>query len=475
MKLGLRIFLGYFLIVAIAAWLVLRVFVGEIKPGVRQAMEDTLVDTANVMALLASDDMASGRLQDGAFVRRLRDLSQRDVHARISGFKKDSLDYRVYITDAKGIVVFDSSGRDLGRDYSRWNDVYLTLHGRYGARSTRSDANDPNSTVMHVAAPILHDGRIIGSLTVAKPNSTIAPFIAASQNVIVRWGALLLGIAFAVGLLVSVWFAREIARLQRYARAVTAGEKVAAPRGAGEFGELGQALESMRGRLDGKQYVEEYVHSLTHEMKSPLAAIHSAAELLQESLPDADRQRFAANIVQHSQRTARMIDMLLALAALEHRQTLVAPVVFYLREVLNELVGEFASLFVTAGISLHMQESDSSAIVLGDRFLVGQALRNLLQNALDFSSRRSRVAVALAVDDEWVTCNVRDHGVGIPEFAHHRLFERFYSLPRPEGGSRSSGLGLCFVREVAQLHSGSIDLANADGGGALASLRLPRA
>ena len=139
MKLGLRIFLGYFLIVGLAAWLVLNVFVGQIKPGVRQAMEDNLIDTANVLALLAADDMVGGHINDGAFARRVGELGKRDVHARIWGFRKDSLDYRIYVTDARGIVVFDSANTDVGHDFSHWNDVYLTLRGRYGARSTRSD------------------------------------------------------------------------------------------------------------------------------------------------------------------------------------------------------------------------------------------------------------------------------------------------------------------------------------------------
>ena len=59
------------------------------------------------------------------------------------------------MTDARGIVVFDSDGRDVGKDYSRWNDVYLTLRGRYGARSTpQRSRTTTNSTVMHVAAPM---------------------------------------------------------------------------------------------------------------------------------------------------------------------------------------------------------------------------------------------------------------------------------------------------------------------------------
>ena len=472
MRLSLRIFLGYFLIVGLAAWLVMHVFVGEIKPGVRQAMEDTLVDTANMLALLAADDMASGHMQDGDFARRVGALAARDVHARIWGFRKDALDYRVYVTDARGVVVFDSSGKDVGKDYSRWNDVYLTLHGKYGARSTRSDPNDPDSTVMHVAAPILRDGRIIGVLTVAKANRTIAPFIARSQMAIQRWGALLLGIALVIGLLISLWFARELARLQRFAHAVTEGGRVPPPSGSGEFGELGQALETMRERLDGKQYVEQYVHSLTHEMKSPLAAIRGAAELLQEDMPEAERKRFAGNVLDHSQRLARMIDMMLALAAVEHRQSLENPETFALDADVKDIADAIETQFADKTITVRKQAGESPVVIKGDRFLVDQAIRNLLQNALEFSPRDGIIEIALCNEAHDAVLTVRDHGPGIPDYALPRVFDRFYSLARPDG-QRSSGLGLCFVREVAALHGGGIGIANNVDGGAVATLRLP--
>jgi two-component system sensor histidine kinase CreC len=67
------------------------------------------------------------------------------------GLAKNQVSHRIYVTDAKGIVLLDSSGEALGKDYSRWNDVYLTLRGQYGARSTRSDPNDESTSVMHVA------------------------------------------------------------------------------------------------------------------------------------------------------------------------------------------------------------------------------------------------------------------------------------------------------------------------------------
>src|SRR5690606_37128592 len=115
------------------------------------------------LAELASDDMLAGRIADGQFARRLRAVRSREVGAEVWGFAQDDSGLRVTVTDARGIVVFDSEGRDLGRDNSRWNDVHRTLRGQYGARSTRSDPDDPDSTVMHVAAPIRDaQGRIAG-------------------------------------------------------------------------------------------------------------------------------------------------------------------------------------------------------------------------------------------------------------------------------------------------------------------------
>src|SRR3546814_5737499 len=90
MKIGLRILLGYFVIVALAAWLLGNVFVQQVKPGVRQAMEDTLADTANVLAELATDDFLAGHIDDGRFAARVRGLADRDIDARIWGFRKHS-------------------------------------------------------------------------------------------------------------------------------------------------------------------------------------------------------------------------------------------------------------------------------------------------------------------------------------------------------------------------------------------------
>jgi two-component system sensor histidine kinase CreC len=473
MRIGLRIFLGYFLIVGLAGFFVMRVFVNEVKPGVRQSMEDTLIDTANVLAQLATNDLRDGHIDNGQFAQSVNRLNRSQAEAPIWGYRKTRFDYRIYVTDASGKVVYDSDGKDIGKDYSRWNDVYLTLRGRYGARSTRSDPNDDGSSVMHVAAPIFDGTKIVGVLTVAKANSRIQPFIESSQRDILKQGAVLLGLSFVIGLIVTFWLSRSLGRLGRYAKAVTAGERVAVPDlGGGEFGELGQALETMRARLDGKQYVEQYVQTLAHEMKSPLAAIRGAAEILEDDPPEADRVRFVGNIGSQSLRMAGMIDKMLALAAVEYRQTLEQrePVdLVALAEEARQLVEPHLS---GKSLRLRLELPEKPVIVAGDRFLLIQAVTNLLDNSIDFSPVEGEIVLCVMQEGGDGCISVRDGGPGIPDFARDRVFERFYSLPRPDGG-RSSGLGLSFVREVALLHGGRVALDNRPEGGAVAELRLP--
>ena len=474
MRLGLRLFLGVFLIVGIAAFFVMRVFVDEVKPGVRQAMEASLADTAAVLAQLAADDLQAGRIADGRFARGIDAAGRRHLGARVWNFRKDRLDYRVYVTDARGVVVYDSAHADIGKDYSKWNDVYRTLRGHYGARSSPDESG--HDTVMHVAAPIYDDaGRIIGVLGVANPNRTTLPFIAASQREILRKGGVLLLLATLIGVAMTAWLALGIGRLDAYAKAVSAGERVPPPPSRrDEIGDLGRVLEVMRRKLDGKEYVERYVQALTHEMKGPLAAIRGAAELLQEPLPPPERARFARNVETESARLNQMIDKLLALAAVEQQGWLQNAEAVPVAALLADIAEQVRVPASGHGVEVVVAAVAAGVEVFGDPFLLRQAVHNLVDNAIAFSAAGGRVDVSARDAGDAVAIEVADRGPGIPAYASERVFERFYSLPRPGTGVRSSGLGLPFVAEVATLHRGSVSLRNREGGGAIAELIIAR-
>ena len=471
MKIGLRILCGYFLVVGLAAWFLLNVFMEQVKPGVRSTLEDTLVDTSQLLAALVASDLRDGKFDDSVVLQRMQHYAQRAIDVNINGVRKKTLDYRIYITDRHGVVLFDTSGRDVGKDYSRWNDVYLTLQGKYGARSTRAIADDDLSTVMHVAAPIRDGNDIIGVLTVAKPNASVQAFVERSQRIILQRGAVLLLLSLLIGLVFAWWLHHALGKLMDYIAAVEVGGKVALPAlGNSEIGILGRALDAMRTRLEGKEYVEQLMHTLTHELKSPIAAIQASAELLQEDMPLAERTRFLGNILEQNARQRQLIDKLLALVRVEKQQRLDQPERIALAPLLAQVAQDAAASLAARGVQVQLHASD--AAVAGDALLLRQALGNLLDNAIGFAPPGSRIDLQAHQAGQGVEISVRDRGEGIPAYALGRVFERFYSLPRPSSG-KSTGLGLPFVREVASLHGGTVTVGNHADGGAVARLCLP--
>lgn len=474
MKLGIRLLLGVFLIVGLAAYFVLSTFSKEVKPGVRQGMEVALVDTANLLAELAAEDLAQNKLQEGRLAAAFARYRARDVGASIWGMVKQQTDLRLYVTDDLGIVRYDSEGEAVGRDYSRWNDVMMTLRGQYGVRASRLDPSDPRTSSMHVAAPVIWEGRLIGVLTVIAPTASVQPFAERSERHIRNAGAVLMGASLLIGLLFTWWLTRDVAKLRTYARSVGTDGRTPLPSlGAPELRELGTALEAMRARLDGREYVERYVHNLTHEMKSPLSAIRGAAELLREPLPEEDRDRFTVNIIEQERRMRDLVDRMLAIADLQYRQALKNPAPVDLEALMSRVIASREPQAARRGVILAL-EGEAGWPVKGETFLLEQAVGNLVDNALSFAPEGTAVHVTLQPEGKNLTVSVRDRGPGLPDFALEKVFTPFFSLPRPDGESKGTGLGLCFVREVALLHGGAVSLDNHPEGGAVARLQLPR-
>ena len=456
MRLGIRLLFGFFLVTGLAAFFVLRVFVAEVKPSVREVMEDMMVDTANILAELSSDDLAAGTIAEGRFAGHVRNYARRPIDAQIWGLAKQSLDFRVYITDAGGKVVFDSENVATGQDYSRWRDVARTLRGEYGARASREVQQDDRTSVMYVAAPVQQGGKIIGVLTVAKTMSTIQAFIDRAVRKILLSGALLLVLSLAIGVAVTLWVVWSIRKLRRYANAVGQGGKPAVPQISGELGELAMAVDAMRLKLEGHEYIEDYVRALTHELKSPIAAIRGAGELLQDELPEDARREFSGQVLAQSARMQALVDRMLELTKLEQRHAQVE------RERLL-WAGVLKPFETAGGRAQHVIKiviSPEHAGVHAEPGLLGLALSNLLENARSFAPQGSTITLEAGPD----RIAVQDNGPGVADYALPRLGERFFSTVRPDGHTKGSGLGLAIVRQIMLLHGGRMVVRNTNPG-----------
>ncbi|RZM78228.1 two-component system sensor histidine kinase CreC [Pseudoalteromonas rubra] len=469
--LGLRFFILYLILVLLTTYVISNTMLREIKPTIRQATEETLVDMANLLAVVVAEDLAQGKTSNSRLVELMKVYGQRKVDAAIWGIEKTNMSHRIYLTDERGIVVADSWQQDVGNDFSQWNDVYLTLRGEYGARSTATDPGDPLSTVMHVAAPVIYQDKIIGSLTVAKANRSVQPFIEHSQQRILKWLGLLSLLALLIGALIAWRINSAVSKLSDYARKMGLGEQADKPqfRIFYEYRQLSDAVEQMRNQLDGKVYIEQYVETLTHELKSPLSGIKGASELLQMPLSDDKRHQFAHNIERETQRMQQLIDRLLELAKLEQLPALNTRQSVPIEPLLNQCEQILAHRLLQKSVTFTITLGPIK-VVNGDPFLLQQALLNLLENALDFVTEHTEISLSVGATDNICSFSIYNTGPTIPDYALPRLCERFYSLPRANG-AKSTGLGLNFVERVAKLHHGSLTINNY-GQGVLATFTI---
>lgn len=477
MSIRSRILLAFLLVTLLGCFLFTRWTANDVRRNYLESLEESMVDMANVLAasLPATPDglRPDVRVLDAS----MRAAAARHPGAKIYALEKRQVDMGVYVTDAKGLVLFDSGEpKNVGKDFSDWNDVWLTLRGKYGARSTRLDVDDPATAVLHVAAPVVHGGKLLGVLSVYKPSQFVAWFIQERRQHLIVTAAVVAVVVATLGALLSHWISTPVQRLADYAKAVREGRKERLPKlGSGELALLGQAFEETVDALEGKKYVESYVRNLTHELKSPLSGIAAAAESLEDAaMPPERRARFLGNIRFEADRARQMVDRLLRLSALEslnqiqERQSLdLAAIVLELRDNYLERA---------PGVELNLELPPQPVIATGDRSLLYEALDNLLRNALDFAPASSAVVtLGVRLDGAMAELFVSDNGPGVPDYALSKVFERFYSLPRPASGKKSSGLGLSVVQEIAALHGGKAELRNLSPRGAHANINIPLA
>ncbi|PJZ55147.1 two-component system sensor histidine kinase CreC [Leptospira adleri] len=443
----------------------------SIRPRYMETVEESMNDTAHLFSSLLEKELSkrestlkevSERILSPMFVI----AKERNLNSKIFEVTKKKVDLQLYVTNEQGIVVYDSEGFRKGSDYSKKNDVYLTLRGSYGARSSLLTASDQEGALF-VAAPIRMSGKTIGILTVIKPKSSVIPFIESAEK---KFWALSLYVALSIVVLflIAVYLIfSPIRKLSEYVSALRSKKRSPFPKiSVPEIRDLGEEMDQLFRELAGKEYVENYVQSMTHEIKSPLSSLLASAELIAEN-PDR-MSSLISNIQLEGRRIQTILERLLEFSALENLSRLEKTPNLNLQTIVRETVSSVTSESIRKKVKI--QESTETVSVEGNSFFLETALRNLIQNALDFSSPDSQITIRCGKENDLPFLEVADSGPGIPGYALERIFEKFYSLPRPDTGRKSSGLGLAFVREIAKLHDADVSVKNGTSYGVVARI-----
>lgn len=461
---------GFLLIAGGGFFGLMKTIRNDVERQYSQASEEPLVDTAHLFASLLEQEVADGEIDVSRLRAGVESAYEREFVAQIYQIRKTEIQTHIYVTDAEGIVIFDSEGGAReGEDYSRYNDVYLARAGAYGKRASRTDLEDSRTTVFYVAAPIFDESgeKMVGTLTVSRPETAMAPFAEESRSLILKASFITAAIVAVLGSLWAYWIMLPVSRLTREAQRIAEGRQASMPEmGIAEFRSLSIALENMRRELEGKHYVENYVQALTHELKSPLAAIRGAAELIDDKMPEKQRRRFLDNILTETNRSEDMVRRLVQLASVESQTSLRKLEKIDIAGLVVEELTELSSVVETKRLQVRSEGLDGPQMLEGDSLMLRIAIGNVLNNAIDFTPENGSLEALLSCENGKLVLKVIDSGPGIPGYAEGRVFDRFYSLKNEVTGRKGSGIGLSFVRATMELHGGEAILQNREGGGA---------
>lgn len=240
-----------------------------------------------------------------------------------------------------------------------------------------------------------------------------------------------------------------------------------------ELAELGHSFNVMGSQLN--EYIKrqkQFVSNVSHELRTPLTAIMGYSEILINEVGNRpDLQKAVYHLKNESKRLSKLVDEILLLSRIDSGQDNSNFAKVDLSLLVKEAVDKMHFRAEKYDVRI-LTDVKSGIFVLGDSGKLIQALVNLLDNAIKFSPPQSLVHVKLFKENNLACITIIDQGMGVPQDEIPKVFERFYRAENA-GGVTGTGLGLSIVKEIVDLHSGTVELISCIGNGTRVTIKLP--
>ena len=369
----------------------------------------------------------------------------------------------VRITNASGVVIA-SSGEDIGADFSARPEVAEALLGDPGTeirpRETdydRAPLDSPSrraSVRVFQTTPVLVGHEVVAVVLLSRtPREEVQALYQMSPRL--AWGALAaVFLTMALALFYAYVFSRTLRRLALATQRMADGSPAATAdldrieaSHVREVADLGGSVRRMFGQLQSRlSYISEFAGNVSHEFKTPISTLRGTVELLRDDdeMPADQRAKFLANATKELDRLERLVTGLLRLARAEEGGT-------------REEVDLDALLQSISERYPELHHTPGAGRVTGNREQLGIVVENLVANA----TRHGKTVLLTGIaTSERSGFEVQDDGPGISPANEARVFDRFFTTERADGGT---GLGLALVRAIVQRHGGAIQLESRPG------------
>lgn len=232
----------------------------------------------------------------------------------------------------------------------------------------------------------------------------------------------------------------------------------------------------MRRETEMARLKADFVANVSHDLKTPLSVIRMFGETLElgRVTDEAKRREYYHVIARESERLSRLIDNVLDFSRIEGGRRTYDMVPTAVEPVIRDALDAFAYPLKQGGFKVEVDVASDLPEISMDADAIGQALANLIDNAIKYSGERRELQVGASVVDGHVALSVRDGGLGIPAEEQARIFDKFYRVGRSDTqGRRGSGVGLALVRHIVEAHGGRVTVESRVGAGSRFTLWLP--
>jgi len=218
----------------------------------------------------------------------------------------------------------------------------------------------------------------------------------------------------------------------------------------------------------------DFVANISHELKTPIGALSLLSEAVLSAANEPESVvKFATRMQLEAKRLTDLVQEIINLSRLQDSDPLQIATENSVAELINEAVDLVKTTSEAKGISVSAKDIPE-VLVLGDSEQLIMAINNLLENAINYSPENTKVSVSVTINEDIVEIVVADQGIGIPEEAQDRIFERFYRVdPARSRETGGTGLGLSIVKHVASNHGGDVKVWSSPNVGSSFALRLP--